>query len=113
MKSESDGCVLSVNTRSVVCAFLTVVCILILMLSVCSCRRSRLWGCWSTSDGCVLGENARSIYLFQAESTVEVDPEAMEKLQVMQADFLHALANDVKPVSFFLHDFFRRDVIMT
>ncbi len=35
----------------------------------------------------------------QAETTVEVDPEAMEKLQVSQADFLHALANDVKPVS--------------
>ena len=29
---------------------------------------------------------------------MEVDPEAMEKLQVTQADFLHALANDVKPV---------------
>ena len=39
------------------------------------------------------------IILLKADATVEVDPEAMEKLQVCQADFLHALANDVKPVS--------------
>jgi len=35
----------------------------------------------------------------QATSKVEIDPEATEKLQVMMADFRHALQNDVKPVS--------------
>jgi len=29
---------------------------------------------------------------------VEIDPEATEKLQVLMADFRHALQNDVKPV---------------
>lgn len=36
--------------------------------------------------------------LIKAASKVEVDPEAMEKLLVCRADFLHALENDVKPV---------------
>lgn len=35
--------------------------------------------------------------LIKAASKVEVDPEAMEKLLVNRDDFLHALANDVKP----------------
>lgn len=35
--------------------------------------------------------------LIKAASKVEVDPEAMEKLLVNRADFLHALENDVKP----------------
>jgi len=37
--------------------------------------------------------------LFQAASKVEVDPEAGAKLRVTRSDFLHSLANDVKPVS--------------
>jgi len=37
--------------------------------------------------------------LIKAASKVEVDPEAMEKLLVNRADFLHALENDIKPVS--------------
>ncbi|PSN54659.1 Vesicle-fusing ATPase 1 [Blattella germanica] len=36
--------------------------------------------------------------LIKAASKVEVDPEAMEKLLVNRADFLHALENDIKPV---------------
>lgn len=35
--------------------------------------------------------------LIKAASKVEVDPEAMEKLLVNRADFLHALDNDIKP----------------
>ena len=35
--------------------------------------------------------------LIKAASKVEVDPEAMEKLLVCRADFLHALENDIKP----------------
>jgi len=35
--------------------------------------------------------------LIKAASKVEVDPEAMEKLLVNRADFLHALENDIKP----------------
>ncbi|XP_066145979.1 vesicle-fusing ATPase 1-like [Euwallacea fornicatus] len=35
--------------------------------------------------------------LIKATNKVEVDPEAMEKLLVGQADFLHALAHDIKP----------------
>ncbi|CAH1990020.1 unnamed protein product [Acanthoscelides obtectus] len=35
--------------------------------------------------------------LIKASSKVEVDPEAMEKLLVGRADFLHALEHDVKP----------------
>lgn len=38
--------------------------------------------------------------LIKASSKVEVDPEAMEKILVTRKDFLHALENDVKPVSF-------------
>lgn len=38
--------------------------------------------------------------LIKAASKVEVDPAAMEKLNVNRADFLHALEHDVKPVSF-------------
>jgi hypothetical protein len=42
--------------------------------------------------------------LIKAASKVEVDPEAMEKLLVNRSDFLHALENDIKPVSLkFLH----------
>lgn len=37
--------------------------------------------------------------LIKASSKVEVDPEAMEKLMVSRTDFLHALENDIKPVS--------------
>ena len=40
--------------------------------------------------------------LIKAASKVEVDPEAMEKLLVCRADFLHALENDIKPVSVFV-----------
>lgn len=36
---------------------------------------------------------------FQAASKVEIDPNAIEKLQVNRDDFMYALANDVKPVS--------------
>jgi vesicle-fusing ATPase len=35
--------------------------------------------------------------LIKASTKVEVDPEAMEKIKVCRADFLHALENDVKP----------------
>ncbi|KAL1498238.1 hypothetical protein ABEB36_009069 [Hypothenemus hampei] len=35
--------------------------------------------------------------LIKAASKVEVDPEAMEKLLVSQADFIHALQHDIKP----------------
>ncbi|EDV43701.2 uncharacterized protein Dana_GF16398 [Drosophila ananassae] len=35
--------------------------------------------------------------LIKADSKVHVDPEAMEKLKVTRADFLHALENDIKP----------------
>ena len=38
--------------------------------------------------------------LIKAASKVEVDPSAMEKLCVSRTDFLHALENDIKPVSF-------------
>jgi vesicle-fusing ATPase len=37
--------------------------------------------------------------LIKAASKVEVDPEAMEKLLINRGDFLHALENDIKPVS--------------
>ena len=36
----------------------------------------------------------------KATSKVEVDPNAIENLSVNRADFLHALENDIKPVSF-------------
>lgn len=35
--------------------------------------------------------------LIKAASKVEVDPEAIEKLNVTRSDFLHALENDIKP----------------
>ena len=35
--------------------------------------------------------------LVKANQKVEIDPDAAEKLVVVRADFLHALANDVKP----------------
>uniref|UniRef100_A0A1A9WAQ9 Vesicle-fusing ATPase n=1 Tax=Glossina brevipalpis TaxID=37001 RepID=A0A1A9WAQ9_9MUSC len=35
--------------------------------------------------------------LIKADQKVSVDPEAMEKLKVTRADFLHALENDIKP----------------
>lgn len=35
----------------------------------------------------------------QATTTVEVDSDAPEKLLISRADFMSALANDVKPVS--------------
>lgn len=38
--------------------------------------------------------------LIKASSKVEVDPDAMEKLLVTRKDFMHALENDVKPVSY-------------
>lgn len=37
--------------------------------------------------------------LFQATSTVEVDMERAEKLQVTRTDFMASLNNDIKPVS--------------
>lgn len=37
--------------------------------------------------------------LIKAASKVELDPQAMEKLYVNRADFLHALEHDIKPVS--------------
>lgn len=36
--------------------------------------------------------------LFQATSTVEVDMERAEKLQVTRDDFMGSLNNDIKPV---------------
>ena len=30
---------------------------------------------------------------------MEVDPDAVEKLMIMRTDFIHALQNDIKPVS--------------
>lgn len=38
--------------------------------------------------------------LIKASNKVEVDPQALEKLLVQREDFLHALDNDIKPVSF-------------
>lgn len=38
--------------------------------------------------------------LIKASSKVEVDPQAMEKLLIERADFLHALEQDIKPVYF-------------
>ena len=35
--------------------------------------------------------------LIKASSKVEVDPDALQKLNITRADFLHALENDVKP----------------
>ena len=35
--------------------------------------------------------------LVKADSKVQIDPDAAEKLVVQRADFMHALANDVKP----------------
>lgn len=37
--------------------------------------------------------------LIKASNKVEVGPEAMEKLMITRPDFLHALENDIKPVS--------------
>lgn len=37
--------------------------------------------------------------LIKASTKVEVDPEAMEKLLICRSDFMHALENDIKPVS--------------
>jgi vesicle-fusing ATPase len=45
------------------------------------------------------------IRLIKATSIVEVDPEALENIKFMEnllvnrADFLHALENDIKPIS--------------
>lgn len=41
--------------------------------------------------------------LIKASSKVEVDPEAIEKLLVTRTDFMHALENDIKPVSLRLY----------
>lgn len=49
--------------------------------------------CLLTSD--LLSSNR----LFQATSTVEVDMERAEKLQVTRTDFMASLNNDIKPVS--------------
>nr|KAG5713627.1 hypothetical protein BaRGS_024675 [Batillaria attramentaria] len=35
--------------------------------------------------------------LIKASSTVEVDPDAIEKLRISRSDFIHALQNDIKP----------------
>lgn len=40
--------------------------------------------------------------LIKASNKVEVDPDAADKLMVDRGDFLNALENDIKPVSFFL-----------
>lgn len=40
--------------------------------------------------------------LIKASTKVEVDPEAMEKLLICRTDFMHALENDIKPVSIHL-----------
>lgn len=40
--------------------------------------------------------------LIKASNKVEVDPEAIEKLMVTRADFLHALEHDIKPVSHYM-----------
>lgn len=37
--------------------------------------------------------------LIKAANKVEVDPDALEKLLVNRGDFVHALENDIKPVS--------------
>ncbi len=39
------------------------------------------------------------VFLDQATSTVEVDPDAIEKLRVSRKDFMHAFEHDIKPVS--------------
>jgi len=36
--------------------------------------------------------------LIKASSTVEIDPDASEKLMVDRSDFIHALETDIKPV---------------
>ena len=36
-------------------------------------------------------------HLIKATSKVEVDPDAMQKLRITRADFLHALEHDIKP----------------
>jgi vesicle-fusing ATPase len=45
--------------------------------------------------------------LINASNKVEVDPEAGEKLMVERGDFLHALENDIKPVSQTMMHFFQ------
>lgn len=37
--------------------------------------------------------------LIKASNKVEVDPQALEKLMIQKEDFIHALENDIKPVS--------------
>jgi vesicle-fusing ATPase len=37
--------------------------------------------------------------LIKATNTVEVDPDAMEKLLITRKDFMHALEHDCSPVS--------------
>ena len=53
--------------------------------------------------------------LIKAASKVEVDPEAMEKLNVNRNDFLHALEHDIKPAfgssAEILDTFLRRGII--
>lgn len=53
--------------------------------------------------------------LIKAASKVEVDPEAMEKLNVNRNDFLHALEHDIKPAfgtsGEILDSFLRRGII--
>lgn len=44
--------------------------------------------------------------LIKASNKVEVDPQALEKLLVEREDFLHALDNDIKPVSITLTNLF-------
>ncbi|GJQ71490.1 hypothetical protein Trydic_g11207 [Trypoxylus dichotomus] len=46
--------------------------------------------------------------LIKASNKVEVDPEALEKLLVTRADFLHALDNDIKPAFGTSQDLFSR-----
>lgn len=41
--------------------------------------------------------------LLQASSTVEVDIQTAEKLQVSRLDFMTSLNNDIKPVSLCVH----------
>lgn len=49
--------------------------------------------------------------LIKATNKVEVDPNAVEKLKVTRADFLHALEHDIKPVRMLFY-FFTMQIII-
>ena len=50
-----------------------------------------LKGLVPTAQSCAMNR------LIKATSKVEVDPDAMQKLRITRADFLHALEHDIKP----------------